>query len=274
MPVDCLPIIRNVDDRRQPGGAVRRWRARGDAGDVRVRARQLDPRQPRRRQLLRHHHADERGLQPRHRQLLPTPYRPARRPTASSRILGDRPQRPGPPRRPDPERRALAGQRRPWTVEPAAACAAAATTADQRGLARPQRKCRRDGRRAATSAPSRCRTWSSARRSMPCRPVAAPSAACRNATSECSLRQAVLDGNAFGGAAITLFHRRRSASPRTGRDEDAALTGDLDVTAPLIVSSVSARDGHDHPGRHVNATDGIDRIFDVHPVSVSSPSAT
>ena len=88
-----------------------------------------------------------------------------------------------------------------------------------------------------------------------------PSAACRNASNEWSLRQAVLDGNAFGGAAL-LLPGEMFRLTRTGRDEDAALTGDLDVTAPLTILGLGAESTIIQAGS--NATDGIDRIFHVH----------
>ena len=137
-------------------------------------------------------------------------------------------------------------------------------TADQRGLARPQ-----NGSPGGTE--TRCDIGAVevpnlvVRSQIDALPQAAHRARpARNATSECSLRQAVLDGNAFGGAAITLFQTTFRLT-RTGRDEDAALTGDLDVTAPLIIVGVGAEATTIQAG--TNATDGIDRIFHVHPVT-------
>lgn len=93
-------------------------------------------------------------------------------------------------------------------------------------------------------------------------PGGAPSAACRDATASCTLRQAVLDGNAYGHAAITL-PRETFRLIRAGRDEDAGLTGDLDVTAPLTVVGAGAESTIIQAGS--DATDGIDRVFHVRP---------
>jgi len=92
-------------------------------------------------------------------------------------------------------------------------------------------------------------------------PVAAPSAACRTGASGCTLRQAVVDGNAYGGAAIGLPAGTLTLA-RAGRNEDAGLTGDLDVTAPLTVQGGFTGPTTVQAG--TSASGGIDRVFHVH----------
>ena len=92
-------------------------------------------------------------------------------------------------------------------------------------------------------------------------PVAAPSAACRTGAGGCTLRQAVLDGNAYGGAAIGLPAGTLTLS-RAGRNEDAGLTGDIDVTAPLTVQGNVLSPTTVQAG--TSASGGIDRVFHIH----------
>jgi CSLREA domain-containing protein len=75
---------------------------------------------------------------------------------------------------------------------------------------------------------------------------------CADAVGACSLRAAVQEANASGGGTITLG-KAAHALALAGTGEDAAATGDLDVTADVTITgrrtTVDAR--------------GIDRVFDV-----------
>ena len=86
---------------------------------------------------------------------------------------------------------------------------------------------------------------------------------------DCSLREAVIASNAAAPGASTILLRpgRRYELTRPGPGEDASATGDLDVTAPLIVGTkglVGTRNRH--RGTKLAVIDGndIDRVFDVH----------
>lgn len=75
---------------------------------------------------------------------------------------------------------------------------------------------------------------------------------CADAKRQCSLRAAVQEANASGGGRIQLREGTYRLG-RAGRDEDAAATGDLDVTSRTTVSGDGAR---------VDAA-GLDRVWDV-----------
>ena len=86
---------------------------------------------------------------------------------------------------------------------------------------------------------------------------------------DCSLREAVIASNTGYPApsTITLRPGKRYELTRPGLGEDAAVTGDLDLTAFLTVRTkgfVRAKSGH--PGAKPAIIDGndLDRIFDVH----------
>ncbi len=86
---------------------------------------------------------------------------------------------------------------------------------------------------------------------------------------DCSLREAVIAANAAGGAgsAILLRPGRRYKLTQQGPGEDAALTGDLDVTAPLLVGTkglIGTRRRHRGTKLAVIDGNGIDRVFDIH----------
>ena len=77
--------------------------------------------------------------------------------------------------------------------------------------------------------------------------------------NDCSLREAVIASNAAGGGKIVLQPGTRYVLTRRGAGENAALTGDLDITSgPLIVKTEGG--GKTNPAT-IDAN-GIDRIFD------------
>ena len=84
----------------------------------------------------------------------------------------------------------------------------------------------------------------------------------------CSLREAVIAANAGGmPATILLRPGKRYELTRPGPGEDAALTGDLDVTAPLLVGTkglIGTRQRHRGTKLAVIDGNGIDRVFDIH----------
>ncbi|MGZ3471771.1 MAG: hypothetical protein ACXVA6_17520, partial [Isosphaeraceae bacterium] len=84
---------------------------------------------------------------------------------------------------------------------------------------------------------------------------------------DCSLREAVIAANASGmPATILLRPGKRYELTRPGLGEDAAVTGDLDLTTHLTVQTkgfVGAKKRH--RGGRLAVIDGndIDRVFDV-----------
>lgn len=76
--------------------------------------------------------------------------------------------------------------------------------------------------------------------------------ACKAANSECTLRAAVQEGNALGGATVSVPPGEYNLT-LTGAGEDAAEKGDLDLTGGLtILGKAATIDGR-----------GLDRVFDV-----------
>lgn len=77
---------------------------------------------------------------------------------------------------------------------------------------------------------------------------------------DCSLREAVIAANESGGGKIVLRPGKTYLLTRSGAGEDAALTGDLDLKAPIAVTTKGRRgDPATIDG------DGIDRIFEGSP---------
>ncbi len=91
---------------------------------------------------------------------------------------------------------------------------------------------------------------------------------------DCSLREAVIAANAaggMGGSRILLRPGRRYELTRPGPGEDASLTGDLDVTAPLTVGTKGLIGTRNRKrGTKLAVIDGnhIDRVFDIHGTSL------
>ena len=85
---------------------------------------------------------------------------------------------------------------------------------------------------------------------------------------DCSLREAVIAADTSGmPATILLRPGKRYELTRPGPGEDAALTGDLDVTAPLLVGTkglIGTRKRHRGTKLAVIDGNGIDRVFDIH----------
>jgi CSLREA domain-containing protein len=79
---------------------------------------------------------------------------------------------------------------------------------------------------------------------------------CVSASKKCTLRAAVMEANALAGADSIMLLTKTYALSLVGTGEDAAATGDLDITEELEVM-----------GTGLSATiidaDGIDRIFHV-----------
>jgi CSLREA domain-containing protein len=74
--------------------------------------------------------------------------------------------------------------------------------------------------------------------------------------SDCSLREAVAAANANPGTDVILLGARVYTLTRAGAGEDAAATGDLDVTEPVIIVG-------DGAASTVLDGGGLDRVFDV-----------
>lgn len=58
---------------------------------------------------------------------------------------------------------------------------------------------------------------------------------CADANGDCSLRAAVQEANADGGADTIMLGSARYTLTLAGAGEDAAATGDLDVTSPITI---------------------------------------
>ncbi|MFN8523436.1 MAG: CSLREA domain-containing protein [Chloroflexota bacterium] len=79
---------------------------------------------------------------------------------------------------------------------------------------------------------------------------------CRTASNQCSLRAAVMEANALGGSHTITLGTNTYPITIAGTGEDAAATGDLDVTANITVQGVSSA---------TTVIDGgaVDGVFDV-----------
>src|SRR6266566_7407360 len=79
---------------------------------------------------------------------------------------------------------------------------------------------------------------------------------CATATGVCTLRAAIQASNANAGTDTIVLPAGTYTLTITGRNEDLAATGDLDITDPVTITGAGASsviiDGH-----------GIDRVFDV-----------
>ena len=72
-------------------------------------------------------------------------------------------------------------------------------------------------------------------------PDPATSSACTAAPADCSLRGAIVAANAAAGADAITVQAATYTLTRAGADEDAASTGDLDVTDELTITGAGAR---------------------------------
>jgi CSLREA domain-containing protein len=75
----------------------------------------------------------------------------------------------------------------------------------------------------------------------------------------CTLRAAVQEANALAGADVITIPAGAFTLSLTGADDDAAVTGDLDVTAPLTIT------GNGAAGPNATIVSGADtvRVFDI-----------
>lgn len=80
---------------------------------------------------------------------------------------------------------------------------------------------------------------------------------CASAGGDCTLRAAVMEANALPGADSIFLYEGTHLLSIPGRDENAAATGDLDITSDVTIRGVGAE----------SAVDGgsIDRVFDIRP---------
>ncbi|HWI62691.1 MAG TPA: DUF11 domain-containing protein, partial [Symbiobacteriaceae bacterium] len=87
---------------------------------------------------------------------------------------------------------------------------------------------------------------------------------CLDATNQCSLRAAIMEANARAGADTIVVPPGTYVLARGGRDENAAATGDLDITdAVTIVGAGGNPDGD--PSLTVIDGGGIDKVLSVNP---------
>ncbi len=81
----------------------------------------------------------------------------------------------------------------------------------------------------------------------------------------CTLRAAIMEANALPGEhGIVIPGGAHIVLTRPGRGEDAAATGDLDITKSLTIGSNSSGSG-----RPIIDANGIDRVFEIHPSAVN-----
>src|SRR5271157_3070418 len=88
---------------------------------------------------------------------------------------------------------------------------------------------------------------------------------CATAAGTCSLRAAVQETNALPGPDTIIVPAGTYALTIPGADEEAAATGDLDVTDVLVIQGAGA-------GTTIVDGAGLDRLFDVHPPASTSSS--
>lgn len=78
----------------------------------------------------------------------------------------------------------------------------------------------------------------------------------------CTLRAAIMEANALPGAdTIIVPYSAHIVLTLTGRNENAAATGDLDVTDPVTISTPNVSTS----ARAIIDANGIDRVFDIRP---------
>lgn len=79
--------------------------------------------------------------------------------------------------------------------------------------------------------------------------------------TDCSLREAIVAANATGEADTIILPAGTYILRLAGTSEDAAATGDLDITAPLTILGQGS-------GQTIIDAAGLDRVFDVRPGSM------
>jgi hypothetical protein len=79
----------------------------------------------------------------------------------------------------------------------------------------------------------------------------------------CTLRAAIMEANGLAGPDIIVVPFSAAiVLDRGGRDEDAAATGDLDITEEVLIRTPSVSSPATRPIIDAN---GIDRVFDIRP---------
>jgi uncharacterized repeat protein (TIGR01451 family) len=84
---------------------------------------------------------------------------------------------------------------------------------------------------------------------------------CADASNKCTLRAAIQEANAWAGADTITLPAGVFQLSLTGSGEDAAATGDLDITGDLIITGAGATSTTIDGG-------GLDRVFDIAPNGV------
>ena len=83
------------------------------------------------------------------------------------------------------------------------------------------------------------------------------------AGERCTLRAAIMEANAFPGPdTIVVPFSAHIVLDRSGRNEDAGATGDLDITEVVLIRTPSVSSPATRPIIDAN---GIDRVFDIRP---------
>ena len=85
---------------------------------------------------------------------------------------------------------------------------------------------------------------------------------CDDGQGRCTLRAAIMEANAWPGADLIILPSNTYLLSITGRGEEAAVSGDLDITESLTITG---------GGQETTLIDGggIDRVFHIHPLSIS-----
>jgi len=97
--------------------------------------------------------------------------------------------------------------------------------------------------------------------------------ACGNAVAgQCSLREAIIEANAAPGADTITLPAGTYTLTIAGRNENAAATGDLDITNPVTI--VGAGSGTTIIQAGTNATNGIDKVLSINPTFGASFDAS
>ena len=94
---------------------------------------------------------------------------------------------------------------------------------------------------------------------------------CADSTGHCSLRAAIMEANATFGADTISVPAGTYTLTIPGIDEDAAGTGDLDVTDSVTIEGAGAGSTIIQAG--TTATNGIDKVFSINPFDMNTATA-